>query len=152
MDIQNLEMPLVLFKDAADRVFDHANGIDVIDAVMRRYSDYAYLIRDIQAVRNVEMLEELKETYTDPDLYDPADDLRDLRLAVTLLMAACDFYRTITTKEMTNRPEHPQVSKFAYDALEKNYETLKRMFETEKLMTETLLRGSKAIEGTGTNE
>ena len=65
MDIQNLEMPLVLFKDAADRVFDHANGIDVIDAVMRRYSDYAYLIRDIQAVRNVEMLEELKETYTD---------------------------------------------------------------------------------------
>ena len=98
MDIQNLEMPLVLFKDAADRVFDHANGIDVIDAVMRRYSDYAYLIRDIQAVRNVEMLEELKETYTDPDLYDPADDLRDLRLAVTLLMAACDFYRTITTK------------------------------------------------------
>ena len=49
MDIQNLEMPLVLFKDAADRVFDHANGIDVIDAVMRRYSDYAYLIRDIQA-------------------------------------------------------------------------------------------------------
>lgn len=133
MDIQNLEMPLVLFKDAADRVFDHANGIDVIDAVMRRYSDYAYLIRDIQAVRNVEMLEELKETYTDPDLYDPADDLRDLRLAVTLLMAACDFYRTITTKEKTNRPEHPQVSKFAYDALEKNYETLKRMFETEKL-------------------
>ena len=64
MDIQNLEMPLVLFKDAADRVFDHANGIDVIDAVMRRYSDYAYLIRDIQAVRNVEMLEELKETRT----------------------------------------------------------------------------------------
>lgn len=92
------------------------------------------------------------EPYTDPDLYDPADDLRDLRLAVTLLMAACDFYRTITTKEKTNRPEHPQVSKFAYDALEKNYETLKRMFETEKLMTETLLRGSKAIEGTGTNE
>ena len=78
--------------------------------------------------------------------------MRDLRLAVTLLMTACDFYRTITTKEKTNRPEHPQVSKFAYDALEKNYETLKRMFETEKLMTETLLRGSKAIEGTGTNE
>lgn len=51
MDIQNLEMPLVLFKDAADRVFDHANGIDVIDAVMRRYSDYAYLIRDIWKTR-----------------------------------------------------------------------------------------------------
>lgn len=152
MNIQNLEMPLVLFKDAADRVFDHANGIDVIDAVMRRYSDYAYLIQDIQAVRNVEMLEELKKTYTDPDLYDPADDLRDLRLAVMLLMAACDFYRTITTEEKTNRPEYPQVSKFAYDALEKNYETLKRMFETEKLMTETLLRGSKAPDGTGTNE
>ena len=33
MDIQNLEMPLVLFKDAADRVFDHANGIDVIDVI-----------------------------------------------------------------------------------------------------------------------
>ena len=69
-----------------------------------------------------------------------------------LLMAACDFYRTITTEEKTNRPEYPQVSKFAYDALEKNYETLKRMFETEKLMTETLLRGSKAPDGTGTNE
>lgn len=152
MNIQNLEMSLVLFRNAADRVFDHANGIDITDAVMRRYSDYAYLIQDIQAVRNVEMLEELKKTYTDPNLYDPADDLCKLRLAVMLLMAACDFYQTITTEEKTNRLEHPQVSKFAYDALEKNYETLKRMFETEKLMTETLLRGSKAPDGTGTNE
>ncbi|MFR5935966.1 MAG: hypothetical protein ACLUGU_10395 [Alistipes shahii] len=152
MDIQNLEMPLVLFKDAADRVFDHANGIDVIDAVMRRYSDYAYLIRDIQAVRNVEMLEELKETYTDPDLYDPADDLRDLRLAVTLLMAACDFYRTITTKEKDEPPRTSAGVEIRIRRTRKNYETLKRMFETEKLMTETLLRGSKAIEGTGTNE
>lgn len=152
MDIQNLEMPLVLFRNAADRVLDHVNGIDVIDAVMRRYSDYAYLIRDIQAVRNVEMLEELKKTYTDPDLYDPADDLCDLRLAVMLLMAACDFYRTITTEEKTNRPEHPQVSKFAYDAIKKDYDNLQRMFEMEKQMTETLLRGSKVIEGTGTNE
>ena len=152
MNIQNLEMPLVLFRNAAGRVFDHANGIDIIDVVMRRYSDYAYLIQDIQAVRNVEMLEELKKTYADPDLYAPADDLRNLRLAVMLLMAACDFYRTITTEEKTNRYEHPQVSKFAYDAIKKDYDNLQRMFEMEKQMTETLLRGSKAIEGTGTNE
>lgn len=152
MNIQNLEMPLVLFRNAADRVLDHANGIDIVSAVMRRYSDYAYLIQDIQAVQNVEMLEELKKTYTDPNLYDPADDLYNLRLAVMLLMAADSFYQAIAAEEKTNRPEHPQVPKFAYDALEKNYETLKRMFETEKLMTETLMRGSKAPEGTGTNE
>ena len=148
MNSQNLETPVLLFKSAVDRVFEYTNGANIADAIMRRYSDYAYLIQDIQAVRDVEMLEELNKTYTDPNLYDPADDLCNMRYAVMLLMAASDFYRTITTEEKTNYPEQPQVPKFAYDALKKDYDNLKRMFEIEKQATETLLRSSKTPEET----
>lgn len=141
MNIQTLEVPVLLFKSTAGRIFGHTNSTDIIDNVMTRYADYLYLIQDIQAAKSLEDLESLKETYKEPDLYSPAQDMRDLYNAVMLIVATATLYDAIATEANTNNCEQSQVSKLAYDALKKDYDNLQRMFEIEKQATEAILRG-----------
>ena len=44
-----------------DRVFDYTNGIDIIDAVMNRYTNYADIIQCIRETQDVEGLNDLKD-------------------------------------------------------------------------------------------
>ena len=119
MNSQNLETPVLLFKITAELIYEYTtNGADVIDSVMNRYSDYAYLIQDILKAKSLEDLENLKETCKDPDLYNPAQDMHDLRKAVMLIVAADNLYNAMTAENKPTKPR-PQMSQFAYDALKK---------------------------------
>ncbi len=152
MNIKNLEIQIMYFKNAADCVYECTNGTEIINNVMTRYSDYAYLINDIHSAKSLEDLESLKEAYKDPDLYNPAQDMRDVHKAVILICAADRLYDALMTDrkitDNADRADSPQVSQLAYDALKKDYDNLKRMFEMEKQMTETLLQNTKPNDGT----
>lgn len=63
MNLQNIELQVHLFEASMDRVFDYTNGIDIIDAVMNRYTNYADIIQCIRETQDVEGLNDLKEAY-----------------------------------------------------------------------------------------
>ncbi|WP_288290084.1 hypothetical protein [uncultured Alistipes sp.] len=146
MNLQNIEHPVRLFEASVCHVFDYASGIDIIDAVMNRYTNYADIIQCIRETQDVEGLNDLKEAYQ--EAYDPAQDLQGLRLAVMTIYAAANLYDAIVTAKVGERVENEarqsRARQVAYDALKKDYDTLRRMFEIEKQANEALIQRQPA--------
>ena len=61
MNLQNIELQVHLFEASVDRVFDYTSGIDIIDAVMNSYTNYADIIQCIRKTQDVEGLNDLKD-------------------------------------------------------------------------------------------
>lgn len=146
MNLQNIEYPVRLFETSVDRVFDYTSGIDIIDAVMNRYTNYADIIQCIRETQDVEGLNDLKEAYQEG--YNPAQDLQGLHHAVMIIYAATNLYDAIVTAKGSERVENEarqsRARQVAYDALKKDYDTLRRMFEIEKRANEALIQRQTA--------
>lgn len=121
MNLQNIELQVHLFEASMDRVFDYTNGIDIIDAVMNRYTNYADIIQCIRETQDVEGLNDLKEAYQ--EAYDPAQNLQELHHAVMMIYAAANLYDAIVTDKGSERVENEarqsRARQVAYDALKK---------------------------------